>query len=70
MAAKYTVTDVAERRRFSAQGREITYVDIAITTAKGATGSIRIPRAEYDAKAVKEALDKLAAELDMPFGLA
>jgi len=69
MPTGYTVTDVAERTRFTPQGREMTYVDIAITTDRGATGSIRVPRSEYVPEKVKAALAKLAAELDMPYEL-
>ena len=69
MAVSYTVTDVAERRRFTPQGREVVYVDIAITTDRGATGSVRIPRSEYNPEQVKVLLAKLAADLDMPYEL-
>jgi len=69
MAVKYTVTDVNERRRFTAAGGETLAFDIHIQTERGATGSVRIPVAEYEKEKVKAILDNLAEKLDMPFGL-
>ena len=69
MTVKYTVTDVNERRRFTAAGGETLEYDIHITTERGATGSIRIPVSAYEKEAVKKLLDGLADQLDMPFGL-
>jgi len=69
MAGAYTVTDVAERRRYTAGGREVTYYDVTIETVKGATGSVRIATADYTPENVKVALDELADRLDLPFGL-
>jgi len=67
MAVKYTVTDVSERRRFTPGGKETLAYDIHILTDRGATGSVRIPAAEYGKDKVKELLDKLAEKLEMPF---
>jgi len=69
MPVKYTVTDVNERRRFTAAGQETLAYDIHITTERGATGSIRIPAADYEKEKVKKLLDELAEKLEFPFGL-
>lgn len=69
MPVKYTVTDVNERRRFTGAGGETLAFDIHIQTERGATGSIRIPVADYEKEKVKELLDALAERLEMPFGL-
>ena len=69
MAVKYTVTDVNERRRFTAAGGETLSFDIHIQTERGSTGSVRIPAAEYEKEKVKTILDALAEKLDMPFEL-
>jgi len=68
MPVKYTVTDVNERRRFTAAGGETLEYDIHITTKRGATGSIRIPVSAYEKEEVKKLLDALAERLDLPFG--
>lgn len=67
MPVKYTVTDVGERRRFTAAGKETLSYDIHIMTERGATGSVRIPVADYEKEKVKALLDELAAKLEMPF---
>ena len=69
MPVNYTVTDVAERRRFTAGGNEQLFYDIHIITERGATGSIRIPAADYEKEKVKKLLDELAEKLELPFGL-
>ena len=69
MAECYKVTDVNERKRFTAGGREQTFYDVTILTDRGATGTVRIPAAEYEKEKVKEVLADLAAKLDMPFEL-
>lgn len=69
MADKYEVTDVNERRRFTPAGKEQTFVHITIRTVRGSTGSVRIPKAEYNKEKVKAKLDELVAMLDMPFGI-
>lgn len=69
MAVKYTVTDVNERRRFTKAGGETLAYDIHIQTERGSTGSIRIPVGDYEKEKVKELLDVLAEQLDMPFEL-
>lgn len=69
MPVKYTVTDVNERRRFTAAGGETLSFDIHIQTEKGSTGSVRIPASDYEKDEVKKILDALAEKLDMPFDL-
>jgi len=69
MPVKYTVTDVNERRRFTAAGGETLSFDVHIQTERGSTGSVRIPVAEYEKDKVKAVLDVLAEKLDMPFDL-
>jgi len=69
VAGKYTVTDVAERRRFTAGGNEQLFYDIHIVTERGATGSVRIPAAEYEKEAIKKVLNALQVKLDQPFAL-
>lgn len=69
MAKDYKVTDVNERKRFTAGGREQTFYDVTILTDRGATGTIRIPAAEYKKEEVEKLLDQLAGKLDMPFEL-
>lgn len=67
MPVKYTVTDVSERRRFTAAGKETLSYDIHILTERGATGSVRIAAADYEKEKVKGFLDELAEKLEMPF---
>lgn len=69
MSDKYIVTDVNERRRFTPAGQETVFIDIHITTTKGARGSIRIPSSEYNKEKVQVLLDQLQVSLDMPFDL-
>ena len=69
MADKYQVTDVNERRRFTRAGKETLEFTIHIETVKGATGSIRVPVADYETEKVKELLSELQEKLDMPFEL-
>jgi len=65
----YTVEDVAQRQRFTQQGRKVSSFDISITTELGASGTLRIAAKDYDKTRVKGLLDEFANELDMPFGL-
>lgn len=69
MSEKYTVTDVDERRRFSTGGKQITFYDIQIRTARGSTGSVQIDQADYEKEKVRSILDALYERLEMPFAL-
>lgn len=69
MPKGYTVTDVNERQRFTAGGGQQTLFDIHILTDRGATGSVRVPAADYEKEKVKAILDALAAKLDLAFTL-
>jgi len=69
MPNTYTVTDVNERRRFTAGGGQQVLYDVHILTGRGATGSIRIPAADYEKDRVKKLLDALAEKLDLAFTL-
>ncbi len=66
---EYTVEDVAQRQRFTQQGRKVSFYDVSITTDLGASGTLRIAAKDYDKTKVKQFLDQFASELDMPFGL-
>jgi len=65
----YTVEDVAQRQRFTQQGRKVSFYDVSITTDLGASGTLRIASKDYDKTTVKQLLDEFASELDMPFEL-
>lgn len=67
MADGYTVTDVNQRERFTPGGSKVSYFDIHITTARGASGMVRINAVDYVREKVKPLLDEKAAELDMAF---
>jgi len=67
MAAKYTVTDVQQRQRFTPGGQKVSYYDVYITTAHGASGTLRVDAKDYDKKTLPGLLDGLADTLDMAF---
>lgn len=69
MNGKYAVTDVNQRKRFTPGGKQVIVYDIYILTARGATGSLRVAAADYEAEKVRTLLEELARELDMPFEL-
>ena len=50
MAKTYTVTDVRERRRYTAGGQEMREIEVYILTAHGGTGSVSIPASQYQAE--------------------
>ena len=67
--AEYTVEDVAQRQRFTQQGRKVSFYDVSIVTELGSTGTLRIAAKDYDKTKVKGLLDEFAEKLDLPFGL-
>lgn len=69
MAKTYTVTDVRERRRYTAGGQETREIEVYILTTHGGTGSVAIPASQYQAETLGKILEAKAAELELAFGL-
>ena len=69
MAELYEVTDVRERTRFTAGGNQVKEFEVFFRTVHGATGSVTIRAADYNAKTLKPTLEAAATELDLPFTL-
>lgn len=69
MAKDYVVTDVRERRRYTAGGQETREIEVYILTTHGATGSVVIPATDYKAETLAKVLEAKATELELAFGL-
>lgn len=69
MAKGYTVTDVGERERYSAQGRRVLYYDISIITDLGASGTLRVEAKDYEKEATKKLLSEFRDKLNIAFEL-
>lgn len=69
MSDKYDVLSVDKRQRFGPAGKRATIFIVHIRTARGSTGSVEIPEADFETEKVRTALDELYEKLELPFEL-
>ncbi len=65
----YTVTDSRQLSSMTQAGGERKFYRVWITTARGATGSVDVPVAQWNKDTLSEILTAKAAELDLAFSL-
>lgn len=67
MPGAYEILDVHKRERFTPGGSRVSYYEIGMVTALGATGTLRIKEIEYKKETLAGTLAAFAKELDRAF---